>query len=122
VILDAHGISYEIQADEQAIEKANDIIKRTDYYAQKRQGMVENSFYSISIPDGALKGLTPSVLRALEKHNIFPEMEMLPEEKVPEESFVIDEKYGRQKSFGMGLSSLVVLIAALILWYFYVRP
>ncbi len=120
-ILDAHQVSYEVSADEQGIEKANHVIKDMNYHVHKRQGTVGNSFYSISIPEGALRSLSPSVLKELEKHNILPEMEMLPEEKKSPDHFIIDEKRGSQEAIGMGLSSLFVMIVAVVIWYLFVN-
>ncbi len=121
-ILEASRVPFEVSSDDHAIEKAHGVIKDSNYHVHKRQGTVENSFYNISIPDGALKGLSSAVLRDLEKHNIFPEMEMLPEEKESKKFLVTDEKREGERAIGMGLSSLGVLIIAIIAWYFFIQP
>ncbi len=122
IILEAHRIPFHVMADGESIEKAHETIKDPHYHIHKRQGTVANSFYSIEIADGALNSLPEDILKQLEKHNIFPEMEMLPEEKKASTSaapYVLDEKYGKQNVLGMSISSVVVLAIAAIAWYFF---
>lgn len=122
IILEAHRIPFHVMADGESIEKAHETIKDPNYHIHKRQGTVANSFYSIEIPDGALNRLPKEILKQLEKHNIFPAMDMLPEEKKLSTSaapFTLDEKHGKQKALGMSISSVVVLAIAAIVWYFF---
>jgi hypothetical protein len=121
LILEKHQVPFQVSSNDEAIEYAHAVMKGRDYHRDKTVGKIPNGFYNVEIAEGELKKLSPQALKELEAMRVFPEMEMLPEEPRPEQKFIIDEKRGSQDAVGMGLSSLVVLIVAMILWYFFIQ-